>query len=236
MIGTPTTRIGFVYPAVVAEVILERAYRDLPRDIRLVLSTARIQELRDGDIKATEDRWLGLADELARFDVDGIVLGGAPVSNALGVERELEFVRSAVDSTGRPVTTIALAARRELDQFGARRVGVLTPYPKHRTALTVSYLQDLGYEVVADYSMEKQIRVHHLITPAEVVDALRTIRERAEGRAWDAVYIPCMQFPLPQRALLESMTGVPVVTAMSAFVNWSISVRDGAADLVQEAA
>lgn len=220
--GEVRGRVGYVYPAVMAEVILRGTWEQMPPGIDLVLATASIEDLRDEDIAATGRRWIELAEGLARYQLDGVVLGGAPVSNLLGAAREGELLADAEGRLGMPVTTIQKAAVDQLRDLGATRLGVVTPYQPDRTQLMHNYLEAQGLEIGASVSLGRPVKWMHTMRPAEIYRALRQVIRRSPGI--DAVYLPVIQIPLPAPEDLREVAQAPVVTAMGSLVWWATGV------------
>jgi maleate isomerase len=110
-----------------------------------------------------------LATDADRAEYGRQFLGGlrAAVETALLAEPEylilgmsLEHVAAGLEAVRAPVAEVeatsglAVAAwhdaiRSALDRFGARRIGLLTPFDRHGNASAVRLFEDLGYEVVS---------------------------------------------------------------------------------------
>jgi maleate isomerase len=69
-------------------------------------------------------------------------------SYLLGAEREAELVRAAAAVCGAPVETAALAILRALEQVGARRLYVVSPYPAWLRDAGVAYWRAAGLDVI----------------------------------------------------------------------------------------
>lgn len=80
---------------------------------------------------------------------DYMVMGMSAETFWGGVEGNRQFVRQIQEVTGLRVATGAEACRRALDLYGARRIGVVTPYQPIGDANVVRFFGELGVEVGA---------------------------------------------------------------------------------------
>jgi maleate isomerase len=81
---------------------------------------------------------------------DGIVMGMSAETFWDGLEGNRAFVRRIRElAGGLPVATGAEACERALKLFGARRIGVVTPYQPVGDRNVVRFFGDLGFDVVA---------------------------------------------------------------------------------------
>ncbi|WP_216893110.1 maleate cis-trans isomerase family protein [Nocardia alni] len=82
-------------------------------------------------------------------DPEYMVMGMSAETFWGGVEGNRQFVKQIHDVTGLRVATGAEACRRALHLFGARRIGVLTPYQPVGDENVIRFFGELGFEVVA---------------------------------------------------------------------------------------
>ncbi len=142
--------------------------------------------------------------------LDVIAFGCTSASIALGEETifaEIRKARPAIACTT-PVTA-ALAAFRA---FGARRIGVLTPYSAEVNANVARYLEGRGVEVASFRSFcnpdDRQV------ARIAVASIAAGIREVARGRALDAVFVSCTSLRLCEAvAEIEAEVGLPVTSS-----------------------
>ncbi len=83
-----------------------------------------------------------------------------------------------------PVVTASLAILAVLTAMGARRIALVSPYPKELTAHAQAYWADAGLEVVQTHSISDEFRAYEL-TPDDVGAAARKI----DASAVEAVVI-----------------------------------------------
>ncbi|CAM3224555.1 hypothetical protein NODU109028_04775 [Nocardioides dubius] len=80
---------------------------------------------------------------------DYIVMGMSAETFWGGVAGNAEFEQGVRDLTGREVTTGATAAGEALKAFGAKRIGIVTPYPPVGDEQVLAYFTELGFDVAA---------------------------------------------------------------------------------------
>ncbi|WP_122817536.1 maleate cis-trans isomerase family protein [Nocardioides pantholopis] len=80
---------------------------------------------------------------------DYIVMGMSAETFWGGVQGNAAFEQNVRDLTGLEVSTGATAAGEALKAFGARRIGVVTPYQPVGDEQVVAYFTELGFEVAA---------------------------------------------------------------------------------------
>lgn len=80
---------------------------------------------------------------------DYIVMGMSAETFWGGVQGNAAFEQHVRDLTGLEVSTGATAAGEALKAFGARRIGVVTPYQPVGDEQVVAYFSELGFEVAA---------------------------------------------------------------------------------------
>lgn len=80
---------------------------------------------------------------------DYIVMGMSAETFWGGVKGNAAFEQNVRDLTGLEVSTGATAAGQALQAFGARRIGIVTPYQPVGDEQVVDYFTELGFEVAA---------------------------------------------------------------------------------------
>ena len=92
---------------------------------------------------------------------------------------------------------------------------MVTPYPRELHESAVSFLAASGFQVVLDHTMDVVFKRLQDVTPAQIATTTREVLAAAPSA--DGVYIPCNQWSAADAApLIESATGVPVVTGAHA--------------------
>ena len=80
---------------------------------------------------------------------DYMVMGMSAETFWGGVEGNRQFVRQIHEVSGLQVATGAEACERALELYGARRIGVVTPYQPVGDENVVRFFSELGFEVAA---------------------------------------------------------------------------------------
>ncbi|CAJ2501290.1 Uu.00g041430.m01.CDS01 [Anthostomella pinea] len=147
-----------------------------------------------------------------------------------GLSGAAEFERfMASTSGGLGVTTGALAARAALDAYGARRIGIITPYQAVGDAQVVDFFTAVGYDV----HMIHGLRCETATAIAEV--APETIKEafrRVDALGVDALMQAGTNLPAAVAAAeIERELGKPVIAINTATV-WHAYRTNGIMDKV----
>ncbi|GAB2680286.1 maleate cis-trans isomerase family protein [Nocardia goodfellowii] len=153
---------------------------------------------------------------------DYMVMGMSAETFWGGVEGNRQFVQQIHDVTGLEVATGAEACRRALELFGARRIGVVTPYQPIGDANVVRFFGELGFEVAAIQGL----RCPTAVSIAHVTeDDLRTALLEVNSDNVDAL-IQCgtnlSMVRLADEA--ERWLGKPVLAINAA--TWWMALRD----------
>ena len=80
---------------------------------------------------------------------DYMVMGMSAETFWDGVEGNRQFIKQIKDITGLEVATGAEACERALKLYGAKRIGVITPYQSIGDENVVKFFTELGFEVAA---------------------------------------------------------------------------------------
>lgn len=162
-------------------------------------------------LRAMEPRITAAADLiLPGAEIDVVAYGCTSASMAIGEEKVFEKIR-AVRPKARCTTPItgAFAAFRA---FGARRIGVLTPYRADINRIVADYIRARGFEVpvFGSYNEENDGIVAR-ISPASVKKGVEVIASKANV---DAIFVSCTSVRLAEAAAeIEAEIGLPVTSS-----------------------
>ena len=209
------------------DVVMERELRAwLPSSARLLHTRIPNAAHVTGDTLRAMERELPGAVRLLPPDVGYAVVayGCTSASVLIGEARVAELVRSVIGEV--PVTNPLTAIRARLDDLGARRIALLTPYTEDVSRALVERLEGTGIEVVraATFAESDDARVARLSRDA----VLGALVELGRAGGCDAVVGSCTN--LPALGLLEDAeraAGVPVITSNSALA-WHVGRHLGA--------
>jgi len=143
-------------------------------------------------------------------DFDVIAYGCTSASMAIGEEKVFQRIREVRPNV--ECTTPITAAFAAFRAFGARRVGVLTPYRADVNRIVASYIAARGFSVPVFGSFnEEDDNIVARITPKSVKEGILAIRKQAEI---DAVFVYCTTVRLAEAAAeTESEIGLPVTSS-----------------------
>lgn len=143
-------------------------------------------------------------------ELDVVGFGCTSASMAIGEERVFELIRRKRPSA--KVTTPITAAFAAFRAFGAKRVGVLTPYRDDVNDIVAAYITDKGFEVPVFGSFnEENDGIVARISPASVRGAVERI---AALEPVDAIFVSCTSVRLAEGARdIEEAVGVPITSS-----------------------
>ncbi|MFC9971081.1 arylmalonate decarboxylase [Spirillospora sp. NPDC127200] len=153
---------------------------------------------------------------------DYMVMGMSAETFWGGVEGNRAFVRQIRDLTGLRAATGAEACERALKLFGARRIGVVTPYQPVGDANVRTFFTEIGFEVgeVVGLKCPTAVSIAH-VGEDELRAALRTLA--ATGA--DAIVQCGTNLSMVRLAdEAERWLGLPVIAINAA--TWWMALRD----------
>ncbi|MEM8797476.1 MAG: Asp/Glu racemase [Pseudomonadota bacterium] len=157
-----------------------------------------------------------LLPETANLKV--IAYGCTSGATVIGEDRVEQLVKSVHPDA--MVTNPLTALKAKLDDLGARRIALLTPYVPEVTDALREALNDAGFEVVATGSFsEKREEAVTRIPPQTTLSAIEDLAGTCDC---DAVFASCTNLrTVPILAEAERRTGKPVISSNSA-LSWHI--------------
>jgi maleate isomerase len=123
-------RIGYACPPKVAEVFIYEFYKIAPPGVTLAISTVGGGRSTLEELKEAGRSLIAAGEQLARQGVDSVVLGGEPLNAALG-DKLPGILESLRERYGIPFTTSMAAQARALQVLGARRIALLSLWPRN---------------------------------------------------------------------------------------------------------
>ena len=142
--------------------------------------------------------YVGQFDDL-EIDCFGIACTGS--SYLLGPEREAKMMEGFMAELGHPITTAAMAIDESLTMLGAKRIGIVSPYPDWLAEQAKRYWTARGYSVQALQTVSTQGSNIHSIYALSSQDALA-----------EALKLPLSEID----AVLFTGTGMPSLGAINA--------------------
>ncbi|GAA3617376.1 aspartate/glutamate racemase family protein [Nonomuraea rosea] len=152
---------------------------------------------------------------------DYMVMGMSAETFWGGVEGNRQFVRQIHDLTGLQVATGAEACERALRLYGARRIGVVTPYQPVGDENVVRFFSEIGFEVTSIVGLKcpTAVSIAH-VTESELREALAQVAPGADAIVQCGTNLSMVG--LADEA--ERWLGLPVIAINAA--TWWMALRD----------
>ncbi|MEU4821997.1 arylmalonate decarboxylase [Actinomadura sp. NPDC023710] len=157
---------------------------------------------------------------------DYMVMGMSAETFWGGAEGNKRFVKQINDITGLEVATGAEACERALKLYGARRIGVVTPYQPVGDANVRRFFTEIGFEVdrIIGLKCPTAVSIAH-VTGVELRTALRAL---AEGEVDALVQCGTNLSMVATADEAERWLGLPVIAINAA--TWWMALRDNGID------
>src|SRR6478735_4638472 len=188
--------------------------------------------IRDMEM-ASDDGMLALLDQIRAemafsceramtMEPDYMVMGMSAETFWGGVEGSLAFKKQITELTGLDVATGADACERALNAFGAKKIGVVTPYQPVGDANVKIFFEELGFDVVTIKGLKRPtaVSIAHT-TEKELREALVEVNEAGV----DAIVQAGTNLSMVQLAdEAERWLDKPVIAINSA--TWWLALRE----------
>ena len=209
-------KIGLVVPFATDRVPAEGPM--MYPDVTFIARGVGVRALTPEGYDAAWDAILPAAKELARQDIDAIMVIGTSLTFYRGYEAHQQLLERLRTETGLPVSTMSEAVVEGLRSVGGKRVAVATAYSDLVNDRLTGFLERSGYEVLSmkgfgltgfgDAANQSE---------QDIIDL--SGRAIDEAKAADAVLISCGGLKTLGCAVpIEQRYGIPVVTStQSAF-------------------
>ena len=155
-----------------------------------------------------------LPDTLARFDVAPLAASGFACTGSaylVGRAEEERRIAAATEQAGHPVLSAAAAIRAALGEIGAKRIALLSPYPKWLSDAGQAYWRGAGYELVSVAGLPADLidtRNIYKLTTARVLEVFAKL----DTRRADAVLLSGTGMPT-LRTIASVVPGIPVLSS-----------------------
>lgn len=182
-------------------------------------------------LRAMEPRIASATDViLPGGELDVVAYGCTSASMAIGEEKVFQRIREV--RPGAKGTTPITAAFAAFRAFGAKRIGVLTPYRADVNRIVASYIQARGFEVPVFGSFNEQDdSIVARITPESIRSGVRRLLDTAKV---DCIFVSCTSVRLAEAARdIEAETGVPITSSNHAMA-WHALRLAGVSDALPQ--
>ncbi len=209
-------KIGLVVPFATDKIPVEGPL--MYPDVTFIPKGVGVRALTPEGYDAAFDAILPAAKELAKLDIDAIMVIGTSLTFYRGYDAHQKLLQQLRDETGLPVSTMSEAVVDGLRSVGAKRVAVATAYSDLVNDRLADFLRHAGFEVqsmkgfgILEFGGAERMTEQDIIKLAGTAIG--------EAKTPDAVLISCGGLmTLNCAAPIESKHGTPVVTStQSAF-------------------
>lgn len=156
-----------------------------------------------------------LAKQFRDEEIDLVVYGCTAAGFMAGPARDAQVASELGAITRKRVVTTASAMNAALQEIGARRIALITPYLDAVNDQLTKFLEPgIAIEVLSSFRAETVDELA-AITPEQIAERAREVMQDEPGI--DAIFIACSQ--LPTRAIiseLERDLGLPVWSSIRA--------------------
>jgi maleate isomerase len=211
---------------------MEHEFRQVMRLPGVGLYAARLYN----DAEITNETLLAMRTRIAPatelilpgLPLDVVGFGCTSASMAMGEEAVFAEIHKARPEV--KCTTPITAAFAAFNAFGAKRIGVLTPYAREVNETVRRYLDSHGVQVAAFGTFDKlDDREAARISPASLKRGVETLVRSAKV---DAVFVSCTSLRLCEAAAeIEAESGVPVTSSDHALA-WHCLRLAGITDVI----
>lgn len=221
-------RLGMLVPS--SNTILEPVTVGLlPPDGSVTSHVSRLRVLRIANDDSTQSQFdsepmLQAAELLADANVD-LILWNGTAAGWLGFTHDDAITAAIAARTGIPATTAVIALNQRLQNIGAQRIGLVTPYVADIERQIIANYRAIGIEIVAAARADRTDNASFAdITPDDVADMVR----RVAAKPLDAILILCTNMAgAPVAAALTRELGIPVLDSVVAAVEHSLALLAG---------
>lgn len=210
-------RIGYTSPPVATEIFPYEFYKIVPEGVTLVIGTLAVTQMTSNDLERSYELSLELAKEFARVKVDLVCLGGIPVNVLRGIDKVDELIKDTEAAIGVPVTTSLTAQIAALRAVGARKVGLIHPFPDSHHDTAREYLDFYKIDCSGVMGANKTIGDLGRMSVEAAMEIGR--RMKAEHPATDTLWYIGPHWPVSAGIeALERELGINVIGANQAIV------------------
>jgi len=171
----------------------------------------------------------GALRQFANAPVGAVAIACTGASYLAGIAAEERMLASARQASGVPVITSAVAVVDALNALGAKRIGLVTPYPESLNRHSEAYWTARGFTVAAVSGAFRETAAFHPIYSLPS-GAAQAALDRMQGEDVDAVLMLGTGMPTLAPILRTQAIGrAPVISCMLATAWRSFLAIDGEA-------
>ena len=168
-------------------------------------------------------------DQFANAPISAVAFGCTGATYLAGKDEEDALVARIEDARGYPFVTSARAVCDALDTMGARRIGLVSPYPDALTKASIHYWKSRGLtigECAKAFNPDSEFHPIYSLGAASATEALVLLREKPV----DAIVMLGTGMPtLAPIAMAIGWDGPPVMSCMLCLAWRTVHAVDGQA-------
>ena len=174
------------------------------------------------------DRLDDWAEQFANAPIEALAIACTGASYLVGAARERELVERLSARIGVPVVTSGQAVGAAFGALGAKRVALVSPYPRALTEASIGYWQSYGVEIARIVEVGAVADGFHPIYAMAAQDAQTALAALESESALDAVVMLGTGMPTLEPILLAPrVAGAPVLSCMLATAWRSVLALEG---------
>jgi maleate isomerase len=156
--------------------------------------------------------------DIATMKPDVVLFACTSAGASRGAEFESGLMDEIAGQTGAPTISVMAAVVDELKERGAKKIGVLTPYPESSNVAIKRALIEAGFEVpvIEGLGITDGFAIAEVTTKRLIDFGLEVLKDQDV----DTVFVSCTNlFTLDALEDLSEAFGKPVMSSMSASLN-----------------
>lgn len=207
--------IGLIFPWAFSGSTYEHSLI-FPDGVGIISVPLDLKELTVEALKVTGKEAIEISKRLSSADVIGFTCTLASFIG--GVEYDRDIIVGIERATGKPATTTSTAVAEGLRALGAKRMILVSPYPKEITDFEVKYFADQGFETVYHESLgittRRGLDLHPLAETYKF--AMQVYRNSPPA---DVMFLTCGGLPSAEIITpLQKATGMPVISSNTCLI------------------
>ncbi|MCP4023459.1 MAG: hypothetical protein GY729_16560 [Desulfobacteraceae bacterium] len=211
-------RIGIIIPSSEQGIAIREYEMIFPEGVVPIVTRMMLKETTVDALTKMEKDAEYAAELIATSNPSCISYSCTAGAFVKGVDFDRNIIKKMEKITNVPSTTMAHASIQALEEIGAKRILLVCPYNKEIVTAELSYLQNLGIDVVhhKGLGLSNTNKIYET-TPLETYEfAIDAFKEIPDSDI-DAIFVSCGGLRVVEIIEhIESVTGLPCITSNQA--------------------
>jgi maleate isomerase len=180
----------------------------------------------EGENRMLDEFALPAARDLGTARPHVVVFGCTSAGALRGNDYDTQLCGQISELTGAPAVSTIGSVRAAIEEAGARRIGVITPYVDELNEKIKASIEADGVTVarIAGLGMTENFEIARVPGPDIVEFAVSALGDLAASGAIDLIFASCTNFgAMAARPVIAERLGVPVVTSNQAVLDAALS-------------